>query len=66
VIKIRHMSKKIDIINLYLGDYKKTMSGREIARKLAVNHQTALNCLNELVKDSVMVYQTKGRNKEYY
>ena len=64
-MKNRHMSKKIDIIGLYLGDYKKTMSGREIARKMSINHQTALNCLNELVKDRALIYQTKGRNKEY-
>ena len=49
--KIRHMSKKIDIIKLYIGDYTKSMSGREIAKKASMNHQTALNCLNELVKE---------------
>ncbi|MCK5281812.1 MAG: nucleotidyltransferase domain-containing protein [Nanoarchaeota archaeon] len=59
------MSKKIDIISLYLGDYVKSMSGREIARNLKVNHQTALNHLNDMVKSKILVSKTKGRNKEY-
>lgn len=63
---IRHMSKKIDIIKLYSGDYNSSYSGREIARALKLNPQTALNHLNELVKCKIMLFKKKGRNKEYY
>ncbi len=59
------MSKKIDIVSLFTKDYSKRMSGREIARLLNTNHQTALNNLNELVKEDIIKYELKGRNKEY-
>jgi len=59
------MSKKIDIISLYLGNYARCIAGREIARLIKLNHQTALNHLNELVKEKVLGYVVKGRNKEY-
>jgi predicted nucleotidyltransferase len=60
------MSKKIDIISLYLGDYNKYITGREMARLLNLNHQTALNHLNELVSERILLFAQKGRNKEYY
>ncbi len=63
--KDRHLSKKIDIIGLYIDDYHKILSGREIARKLAINHQTALNSLNLLVKEKIIKFEAKGRNKQY-
>ncbi len=59
------MSKKIDIITLYLDNYVKSLLGREIARKISVNHQTALNHLNDLVKENIIKYEQKGRNKHY-
>jgi predicted nucleotidyltransferase len=59
------MSKKIDIIALFLGDYLKNMNGREISRLIHSNHQTALNHLNELVREKILKYLIKGRNKEY-
>lgn len=65
-MKIRHMSKKIDIIRQYLDDYSKKLSGREIARLTNTNHQTALTHLNELVKEGILKYLIKGRNKEYH
>lgn len=63
--KVRHMSKKIDIIKMYLDDYSKSMSGREIAKKSSMSHQTALNNLNELLREKILFYSIKGRNKEY-
>ncbi|MBD3163849.1 hypothetical protein GF323_01505 [Candidatus Woesearchaeota archaeon] len=59
------MSKKIDIISLYLDDYKKHLSGREIARILKINPQTALNHLNGLVDKKIIIFEKKGKNKEY-
>ncbi len=59
------MSKKIDIISLYLGDYARVIPGREIARLINANPQTALNHINELVKEKVLKYVLRGRNKEY-
>lgn len=63
--KNRHLSKKIDIIQLYLYGYNTRLSGREIARKTMLNHQTALNSLNELVRDKVLKFEIAGRNKQY-
>ena len=60
------MSKKIDIVSLFLGDYSMRLSGREIARMARANHQTALNHLNELVKHKILGYDLRGRNKEHY
>lgn len=65
VIKIRHMSKKIDILCQFLSDYTRLLTGREIARMIKVNHQTALNHLNEMNKEKILKYCVKGRNKEY-
>jgi len=66
VIKIRHMSKKIDIMSLYLEDYNRILSGREIARLTELNHQTALNHLKDLINEKIMKYNIKGRNKNYF
>lgn len=66
MIKIRHLSKKIDIISLFAKDYSGKLSGREIARLIKINHQTALNHLNDLVTEGILNYEIKGRNKEYY
>ena len=63
--KDRHMSKKIDIISQYLHDYTSSFSGREIARKLKINHQTALNHLRELVQTKILFIKDEGRNKKY-
>jgi len=63
--KIRHMSKKIDIISLYCTNYFNSFSGRKIARMLNLNHQTVLNHINDLVSDKILKYELKGRNKEY-
>jgi len=60
------MSKKIDIIALYMDDVKKSMSVREIARKLNINHQTALNHLKGLVQERIIDSKKKGRNKEHF
>ena len=62
--KIRHMSIKLDIIGLYSGGYDKRYGVREMARKLNINHQTALNHLNLLVENNILGYERKGRNKE--
>lgn len=66
VKKNRHMSKKLDTTAIYLRDYSLSLSGREIARRINVNHQTALTVLNELVKEKILHYKVEGRNKKYH
>jgi len=63
--KNRHMSRKIDIIKLFTRDYSMKLNGREIARRLKINHQTAFNHLNELEKESIVNTVIDGRNKLY-
>src|SRR3989344_6010111 len=63
--KNRHMSKKLDTCLLDLRDYSLSFSGREIARKIGINHQTALTVLNELVKEKIILSKVEGRNKKY-
>jgi len=63
--KIRHMSKELDVMELYLDDYSKTFSGRTIAGKTALSPQTALSNLNQMVKEQILSFTVRGRNKEY-
>ena len=63
--KNRHMSKKIDILLLFLRDYFASFSGREISRRILVSPQTALDTLNLLVKEKVLQSKFEGRNKKY-
>ena len=63
--KIRHMSNKLDIINIYLRDYSSSFSGREISRRLNVSPQTGLSVLNSLVKEKILKVLEEGRNKMY-
>lgn len=65
MIKIRHMSKKIDIVSSYLDDYSDSFSGREIGRLINANHQTALNHINNLLNEKILKAVNKGKNKEY-
>ena len=60
------MSKKIDIVRQYVGNYTGSFSGRELARKLGINHQTTLNCLQELVKEKILTFRVEGRNNNYF
>lgn len=64
--KNRHMSKKMDILDIYLSDYLLTFSGREISRRLQVSPQAALNALQELADEGVLAFQQEGRNKMYH
>ncbi len=59
------MSKKLDIIGLYLGEYTQSFAGREIARRLAVSPQAALAVLNELVQEKILLSSWEGRNRKY-
>lgn len=61
----RHMSRFIDIVGLFIYDYSLSLSGREIARRLSVNHQTALTMLKKMVKDNLLVVKQQGRNLLY-
>ncbi|MBU0460377.1 MAG: nucleotidyltransferase domain-containing protein [Candidatus Woesearchaeota archaeon] len=63
--KNRHMSKKLDIVSVFLRDYSASYSGREIARKIRVSPQTGLSILNILVKEKVLNVQKEGRNNKY-
>ena len=63
--KNRHMSKFLDICSLYLSDYRLSFTGREIARRLAVNHQTALSILKLMVSRGILKSRVQGRNFLY-
>ncbi|MBS3169282.1 nucleotidyltransferase domain-containing protein [Candidatus Woesearchaeota archaeon] len=60
------MSEKIDIATLYLSDYPLGFSGREIARRLKINHQTASLALKRMVKESFLKSHVEGRNIKYH
>ena len=64
-MKNRHMSKFLDIVDLYASDYSQALSGRAIARSLSISPQTALNALNELTKIHVLQFKVVGKNKLY-
>lgn len=59
------MSKKLDIISLYLADYHLSFTGREIARKIKASPQAGLNILNELVGEKIISKEIEGRNAKY-
>jgi len=63
--KNRHMSNFLDITKLYLRDFNSSFTGREIARKLKVNHQTAQNHLKQMQKYKLLNVITEGRNNKY-
>ncbi len=62
----RHMSEKVDIVSLYLSNYLFGFSGREIARRLGINHQTASVALKRMVKESFLKGHVEGRNIKYH
>ena len=64
--KSRQLSKNLDILFLYINDYNKKLTGREIARQLSINHQTALNKLNQLVNSNILHYEKSGNSKYYF
>ncbi|PIN74228.1 hypothetical protein COV20_01275 [Candidatus Woesearchaeota archaeon CG10_big_fil_rev_8_21_14_0_10_45_16] len=64
-INLRHMSKKIDALAIFLRDYSNSYNGREISRRIKVSPQTALTVLNSLVAEKVLSVQRDGRNKVY-
>ncbi len=64
-IKNRHMSKKLDIISVFLRDYSASYSGREIARLVKVSPQTGLSILRMLVNEKVLLIKKEGRNNKY-
>ncbi|MFH1323671.1 MAG: nucleotidyltransferase domain-containing protein [Nanoarchaeota archaeon] len=64
--KNRHISKKLDIISLYLGNYRRRINGRQIARSISVSPQTALTAINSMVTGGILSFEVVGKNKEYY
>lgn len=63
--KIRHMSKKLDILEAYLNDYNQAIHPRRIAKKTNMNHQTVNTHINELAKLNILTKTQKGKNNEY-
>ena len=50
----------------YFEEFEETlMENIKDAKKLGINHQTALNYLNKLIKDKIMNFIIQGRNKKY-
>lgn len=64
IYKNRHMSKILDIISLFRGDYTQSLNIREISRKLKLNPQTITNHTKKLISENVLKYEIKGKNKE--
>ena len=64
--KIRHMSKKLDIVGLFLRNYSSSYSGREVARQQKISPQTALTSLNFLIQERILHCATEGRNNKYF
>lgn len=58
------MSKKIDIVSVFLDDYVRKMTVREIARRTSLNPQTVLNYL--LLNKDFFKFKIVGRNHEYH
>ncbi|MFH1440350.1 MAG: nucleotidyltransferase domain-containing protein [Candidatus Woesearchaeota archaeon] len=64
--KNRQLSKNLDILSIFLKGYNLQYNGREIARLLSINHQTALDKINDLVKLNILDYHRKGNHKLYF
>jgi predicted nucleotidyltransferase len=63
--KYRHMSKVLDIMFCYVDGYHNYFSGRELAKKLKISPQTALNHLKGLVKDKILSTDVRGKSIFY-
>ena len=48
------MSKYLDIIGVLINNLDNPINGREIARLLSVSPQTALNQLNQILKEGII------------
>ena len=59
------MSKKLDLLTIFLRDYHSSYSGREVARLIDVSPQTALSVLDSLVKLNILLIKKEGRNNKY-
>ena len=59
------MSIKLDIVSLFSSDYSASFSGREVARRMNVSPQTAIDGLKELEKEKVLMVKIEGRNDKY-
>ncbi len=57
---------ELEIISLYLSDYKTKIHIREIARRINKNHRTVLLALKRLETSGVMKYETVGKSKQYF
>lgn len=56
---------ELDIISLYLSDYKRKIHLREIARLLNANHRTIALTLQKLEEKQILIFETIGKNKLY-
>lgn len=59
------MSNFLDIIGIYLKDYRASFSGREIARLTNSSPQSTLSYLNKLFHKNILKIKKEGRNKIY-
>ena len=59
------MSKVLDIMFCYVDGYHNYFSGRELAKKLKISPQTALNHLKGLVKDKILSTDVRGKSIFY-
>jgi uncharacterized protein len=59
-------NKALEILENFLGDYNKSIYGRDIAKKLKMNQKTVSNTLNKLEKEHILKFSIEGKNKYYY
>lgn len=57
---------ELEIISLYLADYRRKLHLREIARLLEINHRTIALTLQKLEKKNIMNSEIVGKNKLFF
>ncbi len=56
----------VNILIPFTNKYSDKISGTELARKVKVPQQTVSRYMNNLIKDNLIKYEIKGRNKHFY
>jgi len=58
--------KWVSVLYPFTEDYFANLSASEISKKSQIPQQTASRILNLLVKNNLLDYQDRGKNKEFY
>ncbi len=60
------LNTQIQILEEFLTDYNKRLTGSFIAKKKQLNQKTVSNYLNKLEKEHILKSRTEGKNKLYF